>query len=726
MRRRPAQSPGALRVDGSHILTPDGLRAGVLLCDEVDLLAMEPWRREAATSALEALLRSLAAELVLAVHVRRAHPSPDPHMATPAGHLTAALERHWRQRLETAPAFHRTVTAAIRHPDPTTLERELAAVSDALTASGIPLQRLDGAALGAHLDRAGLELRRMAWVEGARQAWLGERMARAAVLDRLPGGRVDAGWLAALLRVPAEADIAVHLSPTPVQVANRLLGRRLRHLSAHRLMEGERGLVPDAGVETGLEAAARLRDRLARNTGRPLRLWLTAVALGQDREALELAWGRLHGAFGATSARPRSGHFEHLAAALSTWGLGPPPGPGKLVDSHAAASCAPWLQTRIDDPGGYRIGRMVDGGLPVAIAPFAEEHHANANIGIFAASGQGKSFLIGGLLIEARRLGAEAIVVDPEGEYRPLVERLGGAWLDLVSEAAINPFDLGSDAEGACAAVADVCALLCPGITEEERAAVEEAARVAQEAARAAGAPARLRGCLDPLLRDAPRVARVLGRFLDGPLAGFLDRPTSAAWSLPLLAVGHREVREELVPVTTLLLGRMLWDLVRRVPRRRHIVLDEVGMLSAHPALRDLLAQLARRSRKYGSSLVVATQNVGDLLRTEEGTVVASNCAVVLCGGHRAVEVAAMERAFGLTAEQRRRLESAPRGEFLLVAGSRRGMVRVDLPHAYGEIIAGGPSRAGTPPGGLPGAGGDVSRTGDVAGGRRRPGAGSG
>ena len=52
---------------------------------------------------------------------------------------------------------------------------------------------------------------------------------------------------------------------------------------------------------------------------------------------------------------------------------------------------------------------------------------------------------------------------------------------------------------------------------------------------------------------------------------------------------------------------------------------------------------------------MVATQNVQDLLRSDEGTVVASNCALILCGGHRAVEVASMERAFGLTEEQRRR-----------------------------------------------------------------------
>ena len=652
---------------------------GLLLCDEVDLLALEPWRRQAAVDALESLLRGLAAELVLTVRVRR-------HLVEAA---SLPIDRHWQQRLESIPAYHRRVTVAVRHPTLDGLERELAGVAECLAAAGVPARRLAGGELREHLGGAGLGGRRPAWADSPRQARVGERVARVAVLERLPGGSVDAGWLAALVRTPVECEIALHLAPTSVRLADGLLSRRMRHLGAHRLLESERGLVPDAAVETGLEAARRLRDRLARNTGRPLRLWLTAVAFGEDAEGLDAGWARLRAAFGATLGRSRAGHFEHLGGVLAASGLGPPPGPGKLVDSHAAASCAPWLQTSIEDPDGYRIGRMLDSGLPVSVAPFLQSHHVNANIGIFAASGQGKSYLIGGLLVEARRAGVEAIVIDPEGEYRRLVERLGGRWLDLVTQAPINPFDLGEDEDGAAAGVVDVCALLCEGISETERAAVEAAARGAQAAARATGQRARLRQCLQPLDQSAPRVARVLRRFLDGGLAGFLDRPTAAAWTSPLLAVGHLEMREELVPVTTLLMGRLLWQVVRRAPRRRHIILDEVGMLTAHPALRRLLAQLARRCRKYGSSLVVATQNVQDLLASDEGTVVASNCALVLCGGHRAIEVAAMERAFGLTEDQRRRLERAPRGEFLLLAGSRRGVIQVDLPDLYRELICG-------------------------------------
>jgi hypothetical protein len=586
VRRRlsPARAVGregsdrSVGLDGDRITAADGCLVGVLLCGDVDLLAVEPWRREAALAALEEFLRGLSAELLFTVSRRRILPTAA--AGSPESELTSAVERHWRLRLEAPAVFHNQVSAAIRHPEGDVLEPEMSRLATCLETAGIPAQRLRGSQLAHHLDGVGLGSRPLAWAGTPANARLGRRLARAAVLDRLPGGRIDAGWLAALVRCPTDCDVAIRLAPTTSRHATNLLNRRMRQLGAHQILESERGLVPDASVQSGLEAARRLSARLARNEGRPLRLWLSAVALGDDPDSLEGSWGRLRAAFGATLAGSRPGHFDHLGAVLGAWGLGPPPGPGKLVDSRAAASCVPWLQTAIADPDGYRIGRMADSGLPISVSPFDQRHHANANIGVFAASGQGKSFLIGSLLIEARRHDVEAIVIDPEGEYRGLVESLGGEWLDLVSQAAINPFDLGDD-DAAVIAVVGVCAALCDGIDDVERAAVEVAARQAQDLARCRGERPRLRQCLEALEVSGPRVARVLRRFLDGSLSGFLDRPTAPAWTRPLIAIGNREVPEELVPVTTLLLGSLLWELVRKVPRRRHIILDEVGMLTS-------------------------------------------------------------------------------------------------------------------------------------------------
>jgi hypothetical protein len=48
-----------------------------------------------------------------------------------------------------------------------------------------------------------------------------------------------------------------------------------------------------------------------------------------------------------------------------------------------------------------------------------------------------------------------------------------------------------------------------------------------------------------------------------------------------------------------------------------------------------------------------------------------------------------MERAFGLTEAQRAFLESASRGEFLLIAGDRRVAMRIEVPDLHRAILTG-------------------------------------
>ena len=93
-----------------------------------------------------------------------------------------------------------------------------------------------------------------------------------------PGIPSSPGWLAPLLGVQAEVDIAIHLEPAPLGDALGRLNRRLRDFSAHRMLEVERGALGDVHVDIGLDAATALRERLARNLGRPLHLSVIATA----------------------------------------------------------------------------------------------------------------------------------------------------------------------------------------------------------------------------------------------------------------------------------------------------------------------------------------------------------------------------------------------------------------------------------------------------------------
>jgi len=128
------------------------------------------------------------------------------------------------------------------------------------------------------------------------------------------------------------------------------------------------------------------------------------------------------------------------------------------------------------------------------------------------------------------------------------------------------------------------------------------------------------------------------------------------------------------------------------------LVIDELGLLFEDPTIRRFVVNLARRIRKYDGSLVFATQNPGDLLSSDQGTVVATNPAVVFFGPQRPGEAAKLQESFRLSTQQRSFLESGARGEFLLAAGPDRLAVQVEAPPWQAEAMRLGRSKARPPP----------------------------
>jgi hypothetical protein len=676
-------------------LAPTASRAAVLSLEGFDITAVDPALQRLCADAMNRLCAALDAPLQLLVRRHRVTSATGAGEPSAGGRVAAALDaamrEHQRAVLAAAPAFANHTYAVVTAAEPGTLARRTDTIIELLGSCGVRASAVQDEVATEGDALSGLAPPRYrAWEE--RWRWVGGGPAAATTLElaRLPGRPVSVGWLGPLLAVATPCDISILLEPVETPAAHRIIERRLRALTADRMLEVDRGRIGDPRVDAGLEAAGALRDRLARNQVRPLRLAITVVAGGCDEHAARRGAELARIAAASAGLRLRPAHLNHAATVrgVAVPSAGSPA--GKLVDSAAAATCLPLTETACADPDGYRLGFGRRSGLPVAVDVFDTAHHSNANVAVFATSGHGKSYTLGALILEATVHGAATLVIDPEGEYGHLMAACGGQYLRLGSAAcgALNVFDAAATPLEAVAIAVDLVAVLCGGVlTEVERARVDTALRATVRRAQAAGSVPLLGHCITALQQTTPRAAAVLARACAPPLGDIFNRASDIDLAGDLCAVSLRDLPSEFVPAATLLLASWLWARVRGSRRRRHIVLDEVGALCTHPPLRDLLVQLARRCRKHGASLVVATQNVEDLLRTDEGSVVATNCAVVLLGGHRAAEAAQMERAFGLTAAQRRFLEHAGRGEFLLLAGRRRLEVRIDLPDLQRSLL---------------------------------------
>src|SRR5438477_12906928 len=84
---------------------------------------------------------------------------------------------------------------------------------------------------------------------------------------------------------------------------------------------------------------------------------------------------------------------------------------------------------------------------PVVVDRFALENH---NAVVFATSGAGKSYLVKVELARALLAGIRALVIDPEGEYAPLLSTLGARLVPIGPGAGtgLDPFALADGAPG--------------------------------------------------------------------------------------------------------------------------------------------------------------------------------------------------------------------------------------------------------------------------------------
>jgi type IV secretory pathway VirB4 component len=227
----------------------------------------------------------------------------------------------------------------------------------------------------------------------------------------------------------------------------------------------------------------------------------------------------------------------------------------------------------------------------------------------------------------------------------------------------------------AVADAVDLCGVICGDLDETERATLEAAVRATFEAVERP-----VLGDVAARLPAGSRVAQILARWVRGSLGQLFSRPTNVDLDAPIVAFGMRELRAEMIAPVHYLLAEALWAKIKWKDRRRLLVIDELGLLFEDPTVRRFVVALARRIRKYDGGLVFATQNPGDLLGGDAGSVVATNPALHFFGAQRPGEAAKLQLAFDLSEAQRAGLETAKRGEFLLSAGQSRLSVRVQAP----------------------------------------------
>lgn len=111
----------------------------------------------------------------------------------------------------------------------------------------------------------------------------------------------------------------------------------------------------------------------------------------------------------------------------------------RVYPASSVANLYPFSYSGKADAHGFYIGRDQNGSNIIVDFDQRASDKTNGHILILGNSGEGKSYLMKLIIVNCVMAGKKVYVLDPDNEYRELVQNLGGTYIDMMSgEYKIN------------------------------------------------------------------------------------------------------------------------------------------------------------------------------------------------------------------------------------------------------------------------------------------------
>ena len=316
----------------------------------------------------------------------------------------------------------------------------------------------------------------------------------------------------------------------------------------------------------------------------------------------------------------------------------------------------------------------------------------NGNSFILGVSGSGKSFTAKQEItsIKLREPNADIIIVDPEREYSPLVNALGGEVIKIsaTSDNHINAMDMNSEyGDGANPVIlkSEFILSLCEqligsgNLGPKQKSIIDRCTasvyRIFQQG-NYQGIPPTLQDFREELLKqeepEAKEIALAIELFTNGSLNTFALN-TNVDTSNKLICYDILDLGKQLLPIGMLV---VLDSILNRITANRtkgkntYICIDEIYLLFQYEYSANFLFTLWKRVRKYGAYATGITQNVEDLLQSHTARTMLANSEFIIMLNQAYIDRLELGKLLNISDEQMSFITNVGAGEGLMRVGS--------------------------------------------------------
>ncbi len=520
---------------------------------------------------------------------------------------------------------------------------------------------------------------------------------------------VSPGWLQPIIDYDHTLDISMFCYPTSSSDVLTDLKRKIGEMQATLSSDAESGKVTDPTVEAALEDALGLQEELAKGIERFFQFGFYITVSALDLPELQQTVKELQTTLGSLLLAAKTATLQMEEGFKSTLPLGL----DRLyitrnMDTSSLASTFPFTSAILTQNKGVMYGVNQQNGSLIIFDRFSLE---NANEVVLGKSGAGKSYCIKLEIARQFMLGAEVIVIDPEGEYETLTPALGGEVVDFSSssEIKINPFDL-SDVyeEGENELGLKILSLhgllkLITGDLDAEHDAILDRALIECYRQKGITTDPLTQRKQPPLMEDlyktllgmetqpAKDLAYRLEKFIKGSAAGIFNQQSNFEINNPLTVFSIRNLEEELRPVAMHIILDFVWTKIKKNLKKRILILDEGWYMMKYQDSASFAYSIAKRARKYYLGMTTATQDVEDFLKNEYGKAVLTNSSIQILLKQGTAEVDMIANTFYLSEGEKALLLSSDVGEGLFFAGQNHVAMKVFAAPFEHELITSNP-----------------------------------
>ena len=360
----------------------------------------------------------------------------------------------------------------------------------------------------------------------------------------------------------------------------------------------------------------------------------------------------------------------------------------RTLTTEALAVLMPFKAQEVRDRGGVYYGQnVISKNLIIA----NRKELLNGNGFVLGVSGSGKSFTakreMAGIALST---DDDIIVIDPESEYRPLIEGLGGEVVEIsaTSPNHINAMDMEQgygDGENPVVLKSEFLLSLCEQLVGSGKLSAKEKSIIDRCTAQCyrdyiksgyQGTPPTLQDFHAELLRqiepEARDVALAIELFTEGSLNTFAKQ-TNVDTNSRILCYDIRDLGKQLLPVGMLVVLDSVFNRVirnRALGRNTWIYIDEIYLLFQHEYSANFLFTLWKRVRKYGACCTGLTQNVDDLLQSHTARTMLANSEFLVMLNQASTDRIELARLLNISDNQLSYITNVDFGRGLIKCGS--------------------------------------------------------